>query len=135
MLRYKNTVIHKIISALTALLLLPLLLTGNGIRDRHEHSSDQHHRPYSFSVSDDHALPVIVYAEEFTSAEPVRLSRSGIRKLPLQPEWFICFFNGAIRLITAALLLYVISTLMSVNIVPSRRYIIKYIHDQDGHKL
>lgn len=133
-MRSKQTLIHNFISVLTALFLLPLLITGNGIKTQHGSSLGKNSPPFSISVSDNIALPVIASAEEVLPAKPVRLSHSGAQKLPVRPEWFICFFGGAIRLLAAVLLLYAISAIVSGNIISSRRYIIKYIHDQDGHK-
>ena len=134
-MKYNRTMIQKIVSAFTALLLLPLLLTCNGIKSPYERSFGQHSSPYNFSASDNPALPVIACSEELITKDTVRFLRSGTQRLPVHPEWFIYFFNGAIHLLTTALLLYVISLLMNENIVLISRYIIKYIHDQDGHKI
>ncbi len=77
----------------------------------------------------------IVIAEKNILTNNIRIIRSNKTQRQYQPNCYDYSFKGSSWLLRQPFFLFVIIYLAIVWICQSRRFIIKYIHDQDGHKI
>ncbi|MDO5150007.1 MAG: hypothetical protein ACI4KB_09105 [Oscillospiraceae bacterium] len=89
---------------------------------------------YSINHSPDIALPAVIRTEEVISSDNARITGSNSVKKSLRPSHFYYILKGTGTLSAALITAFITSLYIGTDTVFSRRYILKYIHDQDGHK-
>ena len=86
----------------------------------------------------DHAIYGFVKAvssEELLTADVPRITRYNHCKGTNQPKGWLFCLNYKPSFLTAVFIIYVLISHTGNVIFSSKKYIIKYIHDQDGHKI
>jgi hypothetical protein len=86
----------------------------------------------------DHAVYGIVRtvsSEELLAADIPRITRYTNSKGINQPKGWLYYLNYRLSFLTAVFIIYVLISHTGNVVFFSRKYIIKYIHDQDGHKI
>lgn len=129
-----NFTLRHTLALLTALTFIPLFLSGksiNGIK-----LSDKQNRNTQKVVScDAYRFTETVFAEELKSQNPIRIIRCDSSQRLNQPKFLdFCFYFGTL-IRSAVGILFITIYLVFRKICHKCRYIIKYIHDQDGFKI
>ena len=86
----------------------------------------------------DHAvygLVRTVSSEELLTADIPRITRYNHSRGINQPKGWLYYLNYRPSFLTAVFIIYVLISHTGNAVFFSRKYIIKYIHDQDGHKI
>lgn len=134
-MQHKYKPVSRLISIFIALSVFSLFFSGNGIRGSDVERPNSH--IHAFSILNHGVCDVIQFLPEdelLLSHNPARLSRSHNSKGLHQQKNFILYLKNSLLLLFAAYVLYVFLQRIENNTFCSRKYIIKYIHDQDGHK-
>jgi hypothetical protein len=129
-----NFTLRHTLALLTALTFIPLFLSGksiNGIK-----LSDKQSRNTQKVIScDAYRFTETVFAEELKSQNPIRIIRCDSSQRLNQPKFLdFCFYFGTL-IRSAVGILFITIYLVFRKICHKCRYIIKYIHDQDGFKI
>ena len=117
-----------------AFLFLLFSFSGNvvsGLNNEHTNFNDAQNT-YSCSA---HRLAEVVCSEELLPLNQARIISSDSLRKPNQPKFFDCSSNGSTYLLISADILYLKAYLLKRKVSSTNRFIIKYIHDQDGHKI
>lgn len=129
----KHTPVQRIFSVLFALFFLAYGPAGTDISNADSSSETAVYR----HLRTTHAAYTLVRGtgyEELLSLSFTRLTRPDTSRGSRQPKCFDSFFAGCCyRLVTAGIL-FLIYLLTFEQVTSCKRFIIKYIHDQDGHK-
>lgn len=134
-MKHKYKPVSRLISIFIALSVFTLLFSGNGIRGSDTERPNSHIHAFSilnYGICD--AIQFLPDEELLSSYNPAQLSRSHNSKGLNQQKSVIFFLRNSLLLFLAAYVLYVFLQRIENNTFYSRKYIIKYIHDQDGHK-
>lgn len=132
-MKQKTRFLYHIFALFIAFSFLPLFFSDNYTRGSDADPISSLNTDFSFSRFDISTLPVVVYSEELTPSNTTRTScYRGYRNL-LDPKK-IYYSNGCLHFLISAFIIFIIIRLFSNSITYSRKFIIKYIHDQDGHK-
>ncbi len=129
----RNVLFQRILALFIAFLFIPLLLSDSGIG---ESESKQLSAASSQTVTncDFYGFTGVIRAEEILPSGTSRISRCDSSGRPIQLKCIDYFFRSNHFLLYAAGVLYIILHYISRRICSSRKFIIKYIHDQDGYK-
>ena len=114
-------------------LLLLLLPSQSFLRLNSAHQNSLKY--YDTLPCDVEHIAVIAAAERILPANQIRLTRCDPLHDQYQPRSFDRCFKGNSWSFFPAWLLYIIIYYFFRKLCCSRRYIIKYVHDQDGHKI
>lgn len=127
---------YRLIAAFVVLSLLPSLFFGSTDRQKAEKGQLRSaYRYLTLSESDMCRYPAAVLSEELFRDNAVRISHSHSLRRFGRPDFFRYCFGGNTLLLTAVCILFVLIAMKGGDENLSHRFIIKYIHDQDGHKL
>lgn len=130
-MKLKN--IPRILALLTALFFVPLLLSGGTLRSAETSPLSGQQMQYAVSECDVYAQTSIVSAQELLPANTVRITRCSSTKSGQQPG-IVYIILLSFLLAAAVCILYLTVRRTDRDIGRIRRFIIKYIHDKDGHK-
>ena len=125
---------YRMLALFAALLLLPLMFSAQSsvrVKDDSQNSL----QVYDMLPCDFDCNVLIVTSKELLCTNNVRITRCEGLRSQYQPRCFDYCFKGNSCLICAAVLLYMIIYSSRRKLCLSRRFIIKFIHDQDGHKI
>lgn len=129
-----NSFTRRLFALLIAFSFLPLLISGNDSnRTRNNLSSDL--GAQNSITCDVYRFAVVICAEELLPSGTARLTRYDTSRKFIHPRRIYNYSKGNTYLLFAASVLFIILFLVYRRIYGSRRFIIKYIHDQDGHKI
>lgn len=119
---------------LIALSVLLLFLTSNNIRGADSSRLGSLYPDTRIVTNNMVSLPVAAYTEEILPIIQSRITNvHSVRRFD-RPQPFSVYFNGGLVLLQISLLLLTSALLLRSGANYSQKSIIKYIHDQDGHK-
>ncbi len=124
----------RIIALFTALFLLPLFWPANN-RSRSEYSFQPGSQASSRLSAPDRSNSPLLSNELTMPERSPHISSVHSSGDKYQPELLHHSSGGHTQLYISAILLYIIIWLHSISITSSQKTTIKYIHDQDGHKI
>jgi len=129
----QNTFVHRIFALFIAFSCISLLLSGNGYfqANRVQISSSDHQRAIT---CDFYRFTVPVCTEELLSSEGTRITQSNASGAPKRSGCLNYCFKGSSFILLTAVIIFSALYLVFTRICCIRRFIIKYIHDQDGYK-
>ena len=119
---------------LIALSVLPLFLTVNNTSGADRSRLGSLYPDTRIVTNHILSLPVAAYTEELLPISQSRITNVHSVKRFDRPQPFSIYFNGGLVLLQISLLLLTLALLLRSGANYSQRSIIKYIHDQDGHK-
>ena len=125
---------YRMLALFVAFLLLPLMFSAQS-SVRVKDDSQNSFQAYDMLPCDFNCNGLIVTSKELICTNNVRITRCEVLRSQYQPRCFDYCFKGNPCLICAAVLLYMIIYSSRRKLCLSRRFIIKFIHDQDGHKI
>ncbi len=129
----QNTFVRHLFALFIAFSFIPMFLSGNDFR---EANNDRLGNSDSHKIITCNVCRIVesVNAEELLSSNTTRITRCDTSRRLTQPKCFDYCFKGSSFLLFAAGILFLTLYHICRKICHSRRFIIKYIHDQDGHK-
>lgn len=124
----------RLMSVFTIFVLLPLLIFNeradtDGMA-RGNSSFDRCYSDYGAQI----ALPANIRIERILSSSSVKYSKYSPSKKYEHPVYIDYLLNRSSGLIALVCIAFLLSITAKAESVFSRKYILKYIHDQDGHK-
>ena len=123
---------YRILALFTVFSFLPLLFSISNEKTDTYHLKQE----TGFSISAfNSALPLSAVSEEILHKNSVKLSRFQSYKKLEPPSKFNYWFGGRLFLFIAAYILFTTVSIFHKGNTYTRRYLIKYIHDKDGHKV
>ena len=130
----QKSFVQRIFALFIAFSCLSLLLSGNGYdkAKKGQFGSSDHQRSIT---SEFYRFTVPVCTEELLSPEGTRITQSNASGVPKRSGSFDYCFKGSSFILLAAVLIFTALYLVFTGICCIRRFIIKYIHDQDGYKI
>ncbi len=135
-MKSKLNTAHHILALFIALSLLPALMLRNSQADnRKSNPLSPLSESLTLAESDIHRYPAAIISSEIFREHYARISqnnksgRSGFSDI-----FQLCFIKN-ILLIAAAYILFILIKLRHENKNISLKFIIRYIHDQDGNKI
>ncbi|WP_028519410.1 hypothetical protein [Ruminococcus flavefaciens] len=130
----KKAFIRYILALSMVLSLLPLLCSAQSFL-RLDSPHQNRLKYYDTLPCDAEHIAVIAAAERILPTSHIRLTRCDPLHDQYQPRSSDRCFKGNSWSFFTAGLLYIIIYYVIRKLCFSRRYIIKYVHDQDGHKI
>ena len=130
----QKSFVQRIFALFIAFSCLSLLLSGNGYEkvNNGQLSSSENHR---IITCDFYRFTVPVCTEELLSPEGTRITQSNASGVPKRSGSFDYCFKGSSFILLAEVITFTALYLVCTGICCIRRFIIKYIHDQDGYKI
>ena len=126
--------LQRILVFFIALSFLPLLISGSSTKGSTNDRSNVHSTNRLISGST-YRFAEIICAEELLSPGNTKITRYDTSRKLTHPRFFEHYFNSSSFLLFASCILCLKLLLVHGSIRASRKFIIKYIHDQDGHKI
>ncbi len=125
---------YNIIALFTVFTFWIMLLSSVSMRTNDgQQSSSLHNAGNNYSLVTENTMPV--YAEEILTSSSLKITVHQESRNLYRPESFCCSSGSSMRMQITAMLIFTIICVLSTDIPGSRKFIIKYIHDQDGHKI
>ncbi len=128
----KHTIEQRMISLMSALFLCIFLFAGDNNRETDSELGAVSKQ--KTIVCDVYTIAQGVCSQELLQSDAAKLVRSDTPRKSDRHRWFEHFIKGSFFLFIAAVVLYLVLFQIFRQIQFRRRYIIKYIHDQDGYK-
>lgn len=130
----QNTFLQRIAALFSVLTFIPLLFSSNNIKwNNNEQTSSSD--PHILLTCDVYQLTEFLSLEELLPTSGTRISHFTPSKRLVQPKCLDYCFEGVYFILFAASILFIALRTRNKRICFSRRYIIKYIHNQDGIKI
>lgn len=133
-MQQKKKAEYRLLALFISLSFFSLLFSGNCIRSSDNSKVNSHNHILGVSNHKTCEFINIEPTDELVTSSIPRISRYHTPKGFNQPKYFIYCLKNSLLSLLAAFVLYVIINCGDSTALCSRRYIIKYIHDQDGHK-
>ncbi|MBR3760629.1 MAG: hypothetical protein IKK47_06550 [Ruminococcus sp.] len=132
----KFNIPYRLISLFIALSLLPALMLRNSQADnRKSNPLSPLSESLTLAESDIHRYPAAIISSEIFREHYARISQNNkSRRSGFSDIFQLCFIKN-ILLIAAAYILFILIKLRHENKNISLKFIIRYIHDQDGYKI
>ena len=135
-MKSKLNTAHHILALFIALSLLPALMLRNSQADnRKSNPLSPLSESLTLAESDIHRYPAAIISSEIFREHYARISQNNkSRRSGFSDIFQLCFIKN-ILLIAAAYILFILIKLRHENKNISLKFIIRYIHDQDGYKI
>ena len=129
----KRTLAHRIICLMFALCIFTYVFTGTDIREADNSLKSSASRHYTASFD---ALSLVrgIFSEDLLSQGNAKITRPDASRRQGQQKSFENFYAGSYYLLFTAGIMYLIMPPAFWQVRYCKKYIIKYIHDQDGPK-
>lgn len=130
----RHNVLCRVFALIAVLITLPLLLFYGQKKSEQKNESPPHHYPSYIQYSIDIPLSAVTLEKDDLSSKVISLSCHKQSKNKTLFNFSDYLPSNTKHLLCLASFICVLSYIATEGISLSRRYIIKYIQDQDGHK-
>lgn len=134
-MKWNKIFIYRLTALFVAFLFIPMLLCGSNSGDKEDNPLSPKNSGFNISTQEVCQPSAIACAEELLQSGGLRISRCGSAKRTNLPKCFDYYFNRILEFLNAAGVLYINIGFFIGCIACSRRFIIRYIHHQDGYRI
>ena len=127
----RKTLVRRIMALFLVLTIIPLLLSFSQLG---ESDSKQLHDFSQQVTSSDLGFTALIQAEKILPQNTTRIAECNSSGRQIQLKYVDYFIKRNNSLLFAAAILFISLCYISGRICSSRKFIIKYIHNQDGYK-
>lgn len=126
--------IRRFTAVMTVLFVIPFIFLTNRINHSDNTTSTQSGVVINIANAEINAVPLMKTAERLFSAREIKISRANTSRKTAQHRYLHCLLNGSAPTSDNEAALSICSLLQLILAVFARKYIIRYIHYQDGYK-
>lgn len=134
-MKWNKIFIYRLTALFVAFLFIPMLLCGSNSGDKEDNPLSSKNSGFNISTQEVCQPSAIACAEELLQSGGLRISRCGSAKRTNLPKCFDYYFNRILEFLNASGVLYINIGFFIGGIACSRRFIIRYIHHQDGYRI
>ena len=134
-MKWNKIFIYRLTALFVAFLFIPMLLCGSNSGDKEDNPLSPKNSGFNISTQEVCQPSAIACAEELLQSGGLRISQCGSAKRTNLPKCFDYYFNRILEFLNAAGVLYINIGFFIGGIACSRRFIIRYIHHQDGYRI
>ena len=135
LMKWNKIFIYRFAALFVAFLFIPMLLCGSNSGDKEDNPLSPKYSGFNISMQEICQPSAIACAEELFQSGGLRISRCGSVKRTNLPKCLDYYFNRILEFLTAAGVIYINTIFLMCGFACSRRFIIRYIHHQDGYRI
>lgn len=134
-MKWNKIFVYRLTALLSAFLFIPMLLCSNNLKPQEDNPQSLQKKGYNITIQDVCQPSAIACTEELAQSGSLRITRCGSTKRTNLPKCLDYYFNRILEFLIVAFILYLNVRFRVSGASFSCRFIIRYIHDQDGYRI